>query len=199
MYHIQWLKYVGFLITCFPGILLVILRNISKFRYISEFYKYLISISFVILFNSLFFINFWKEYVEVIILLVIPITIFLLERKFLNFERRKSKLATNDKIALLSIVLYPIMEELNYRYFILIYSSLLGYSSVQFIMISTLTFVFSHFLYQGNMSLIKIVFSFIQASVMVFTNNVFIVIGIHVIFNVLVYFEKSKSYNKYRY
>ncbi|WP_240046863.1 CPBP family intramembrane glutamic endopeptidase [Staphylococcus aureus] len=93
------------------------------------------------------------------------------------------------------LIAYPILEELNFRYFLYNFSLIYHYHYIQYIILSVLTFVFSHFLYQGKSSIIKIFFATMQTLVYLCFRDIFINIIVHMIFNILVFSSQMKKIN----
>ncbi|HDI1146318.1 TPA: CPBP family intramembrane metalloprotease, partial [Staphylococcus aureus] len=89
----------------------------------------------------------------------------------------------------------PILEELNFRYFLYNFSLIYHYHYIQYIILSVLTFVFSHFLYQGKSSIIKIFFATMQTLIYLCFRDIFINIIVHKIFNILVFSSQMKKIN----
>ncbi|WP_367600674.1 CPBP family glutamic-type intramembrane protease [Limosilactobacillus fermentum] len=88
------------------------------------------------------------------------------------------------------IVMFPLFEELNFRYFLYLETKMLSISVIAFIILSTLSFFLTHLLYQGISAYIKLLFSFGQAVLLVLSNSIILVILVHIIFNILVFLDR---------
>jgi len=198
IYHIRLHEWL-FVLTLYPGALLLVLRRIPIIRKKSGFFLYLVCLSTVAVGNLLLFER------DVIILksigfaLVIPFILFSFE--YLVIEKNYKKLNSTykkNRVIIQSIVQFPILEELIFRYFIYQYCILFGFNAIQYVILSTGSFVIAHVFYQGYSSIIKTVFSICLNIIFLMTMNVFITISIHIVFNFFVYLMKTTQYDKYK-
>ncbi|EBF6126249.1 CPBP family intramembrane metalloprotease, partial [Listeria monocytogenes] len=116
-------------------------------------------------------------------------------------ERQWKKLLTiykKNKIIIQSIVWFPVLEEIIFRFFIYQYCELFDFSNIQYILLATFSFVIAHIFYQGVSSIVKILFSFILSILFLLTLNIFLTIIIHCIFNFLVYIVRTSKYENHR-
>ncbi|HHQ1285141.1 TPA: CPBP family glutamic-type intramembrane protease, partial [Listeria monocytogenes] len=63
-----------------------------------------------------------------------------------------------NKIIIQSIVWFPVLEEIIFRFFIYQYCELFDFSNIQYILLATFSFVIAHIFYQGVSSIVKILF-----------------------------------------
>ncbi|WP_425482882.1 CPBP family intramembrane glutamic endopeptidase [Listeria valentina] len=127
-----------------------------------------------------------------------PLILFFIEKGYKLIPNKANSFNHYTSHVFLVLYSYPILEEVNFRYFIYLYGTLFNYSSIQYLLIATLTFFLSHLVYQGNSSLIKIIFSFIQTVLFLLTQNIFLCIFIHISFNIFVYLTNN-YYKKNHY
>lgn len=183
-----------FLVTLFPGLLLFFSKKIPNLNNKSTFFQYLFNLSIVSVANMLFF----KQYVllfSVICILILPRILIFIEYIFLQKGCKNILfLYKKNRVIIDSIVSYPLWEEVNFRFYIYQFCIFWGYNQFQFLLLSTLAFVVSHIFYQGNSSVIKIIFASALAVVFIVTRNVFITILIHNVFNFYVYMIKVTKY-----
>lgn len=197
MFHIQWLNISLFFLTCFPGILLLILRMTDIFKYTPDFFKYIISLIVVIIITSVFAINKYITLLTGSIFLLVPIFCYLFEMFVSNHEFNLHVITRNSRIPLTAILVYPLLEEMNFRYNLYFICVMFKLSIWQYLVLSILTFTFSHIIYQGTTSTKKIIFATIQCFIFIYTQNLFFVIGTHILFNVLVYFDKANRNGRF--
>lgn len=195
---IHWHSLLFFL-TCFPGILLILLRKNKYFKYYGEFYKYIFVLVAIIITNVCFYSGNVYMYICVLLVLIVPTIIYIVEKIMIDNKNILDFYNNNSKFILSVLIAYPFLEELNFRYFIFLFSQLYGYNVMQYIILSVLTFVFSHFLYQGKSSIVKLLFATIQAIIYFSFENIFLNIIIHMIFNILVYSSRMKKFKVYKY
>ncbi|WP_321221015.1 CPBP family intramembrane glutamic endopeptidase, partial [Listeria monocytogenes] len=154
----------------------------------STFFQYLLCLFLITIMNSLFFRQQFVVVLSLICILFLPFILFFVEYIFV--ERQWKKLLTiykKNKIIIQSIVWFPVLEEIIFRFFIYQYCELFDFSNIQYILLATFSFVIAHIFYQGVSSIVKILFSFILSILFLLTLNIFLTIIIHCIFNFLVY------------
>ncbi|WP_376716180.1 CPBP family intramembrane glutamic endopeptidase [Vagococcus lutrae] len=93
----------------------------------------------------------------------------------------------------MSVVLYPVIEEINFRYNLFQIMTTLNFSNFQFMILSTLSFTITHVISQGNRSLIKLFFALYQSLIFVVFENIYLNILTHVIFNFFVSIDKNNK------
>ncbi|EAD3637955.1 TPA: CPBP family intramembrane metalloprotease, partial [Listeria monocytogenes] len=186
---------IFFLITLFPGMLLLLTKWIPVLSRKSTFFQYLLCLFLITIMNSLFFRQQFVVVLSLICILFLPFILFFVEYIFV--ERQWKKLLTiykKNKIIIQSIVWFPVLEEIIFRFFIYQYCELFDFSNIQYILLATFSFVIAHIFYQGVSSIVKILFSFILSILFLLTLNIFLTIIIHCIFNFLVYIVRTSKY-----
>ncbi len=195
--HIQ-LHNLLFLLTLFPGMLLLLTKWMPLLKRKSTFFQYLISLGVVTFIECLFFRQSIGMILSIISVLILPFVLFFIE--YVLIERQFKKLIyiyKKNKIIIQSVIYFPILEEFIFRYFIFQYCILFGFNDIQFILLSTLAFVLAHVFYQGVTSVVKVIFSVVLGIIFLLTLNVFVTIIIHCIFNFLIYIVRNSKYNNY--
>ncbi|MBC1480942.1 CPBP family intramembrane metalloprotease [Listeria seeligeri] len=187
-----------FLLTLFPGMLLLLTKWMPLLKRKSTFFQYLISLGVVTFIECLFFRQSIGMILSIISVLILPFVLFFIE--YVLIERQFKKLIyiyKKNKIIIQSVIYFPILEEFIFRYFIFQYCILFGFNDIQFILLSTLAFVLAHVFYQGVTSVVKVIFSVVLGIIFLLTLNVFVTIIIHCIFNFLIYIVRNSKYNNY--
>ncbi|ADC86168.1 CPBP family intramembrane metalloprotease [Staphylococcus lugdunensis] len=200
IFLILWHSLIGlmFFLTCFPGILLIFIRKVAYFKYLTEFYKYILVLIVVLLIDTCLFLSNTNIYLCVSVIIITPVIVYITEKSLLFNKNLFDFYNKNSKFILSVLLAYPILEELNFRYFLYYFSLIYHYHFIQYIILSVLTFVFSHFLYQGKSSIVKIFFATIQAMIYLYFRDIFINIIIHMMFNILVFSSQMKKLNHSR-
>lgn len=191
MFHTQWLNIFLFYLTCFPGIILLLIRSINVFKYTPEFFKYIFSLLILNIINLIIINKENLNFLYGLIFLLAPAVCYFFEFLISNKEFNFHIINNRNKIPLTAIFVYPLLEETNFRYNLFLICRILKFNIWQFLILSVLTFTFSHIVYQGIGSVKKIFFSTIQCVLFIYTQNLFFVVGTHILFNVLIYFDKT--------
>ena len=194
MYRIQWLSFIFFL-TCFPGLILVLMRKVNFLRFTSDFFKYAICLGICDISTLLIIAHRYFVILNSILYVLVPFCCYFIEKSSLTHNVHLS--IFNSKKAIIAILFYPLLEELNFRYNLFFICNVIGLQAWQFCLLSILTFVFSHIIYQGIVSLNKIIFATLITLIFLFTQNLFLVIGIHCLFNSLVFLDRSNQHQIY--
>ncbi|HFN5488098.1 TPA: CPBP family intramembrane glutamic endopeptidase [Staphylococcus aureus] len=139
------------------------------------------------------FLSYTNIYLCVFVIIITPVIIYITEKSLLFNKNLFDFYNKNSKFILSVLIAYPMLEELNFRYFL--YNFSLIYHYIQYIILSVLTFVFSQFLYQGKSSIIKIFFATMQTLIYLCFRDIFINIIVHMIFNILVFSSQMKKIN----
>ncbi|HGO3367875.1 TPA: CPBP family intramembrane glutamic endopeptidase [Staphylococcus aureus] len=139
------------------------------------------------------FLSYTNIYLCVFVIIITPVIIYITEKSLLFNKNLFDFYNKNSKFILSVLIAYPMLEELNFRYFL--YNFSLIYHYIQYIILSVLTFVFSHFLYQGKSFIIKIFFATMQTLIYLCFRDIFINIIVHMIFNILVFSSQMKKIN----
>lgn len=197
IFHILWHSLIGlmFFLTCFPGILLICIRKVAYFKYITEFHKYILVLIIILLIDTCLFLSNTNIYLSVSVIIITPVIIYITEKSLMFNKNLFDFYNKNSKFILSVLIAYPILEELNFRYFLYNFSLIYHYHFIQYIILSVLTFVFAHLLYQGKSSIVKIFFATMQALIYLYFRDVFINIIVHMIFNILVFSSQMKKLN----
>ncbi|ECB9810891.1 CPBP family intramembrane metalloprotease [Listeria monocytogenes] len=186
---------IFFLITLFPGMLLLLTKWIPVLCRRSTFFQYLLCLFLITIMNCLFFRQHLVVVFSLICILFLPFILFFVEYIFV--ERQWKKLLTiykKNRIIIQSIVWFPVLEEIIFRFFIYQYCELFDFNNIQYVLLATFSFVIAHIFYQGVSSIVKILFSFILSILFLLTLNIFLTIIIHCIFNFLVYIVRTSKY-----
>nr|MBO1355295.1 CPBP family intramembrane metalloprotease [Enterococcus sp. DIV0212c] len=188
-----------FLITLFPGMFLLLTKRLPIIGKKSNFFQYLICLSLVTIINGFFFQQSWFVLIAAISVLILSFLLFAVE--YLILEKKYNKLLSvyrKNRTVIQSIVHFPILEELIFRYFIYQYCLILGYENFQYILLSTFAFVIAHIFYQGAASTVKCIFALTLSLVFILTLNIFVTILIHSLFNFFVYLMRISMYDSYK-
>lgn len=183
--HILWLNLV-FLLNIFPGIVYALLRLFPYAKLAGKSKIYLYALIIVIATGLVSFQRV-RLIIEVILMIVVPYCYFLVEWIYKN---RKFALLGKEASIYKYLVLFPALEELNFRYMLYIECQSNSLPIWVYISLSVLSFLVTHVYYQGKKGYIKIVFALGQTMTFIFMQNIFIVVIAHMIFNLLVYNQK---------
>ena len=102
------------------------------------------------------------------------------------------------KLALFIMIFCPLSEEIIFRYFIFKHINEASINSIWvFYLISTLAFIFDHFVTQQIKSLYKVPLSLIECWTYAIWRNTFLCVVIHMCYNICVYAHNSSKYKRY--
>ncbi|WP_373866392.1 CPBP family intramembrane glutamic endopeptidase [Sporosarcina luteola] len=112
----------------------------------------------------------------------------------LNSAKNFFKACKEKKFLLQTLILIPILEEYIFRF--VMYELLAAHEipPLFYIIFSSLAFTFIHYFQLKAKSYYKLVLGIMLAIVYVYTTNLFVVILMHVLFNVLVYLFKYTNH-----
>lgn len=194
MYHTLWHN-LCIVLTIFPGIILFCMNRFFFLRKISELDKYVVCLALVVFANLL---NNLKLMTIVVIIIIFPICFFTIEyiinNKFkLDLDKFKF-IIVQIKRPIYVMIMYPIFEELIYRYYIYDFVKSSTNSMLIYCFISTSVFIFVHFFNQQIKCFYKLPLAIVESILFYIYINVFICIVIHMSYNILIY-----SYNTLKY
>jgi len=190
---------VLFLFTVYPGMLFFILQKLPIISRKSGFFQYLSTLFIVTIINGFLFPQSSIILIGGSSLLIASFGLFAVE--YILVEKKYNNLIAvyrKNRVVIQSVVQFPLLEELIFRYFIYQHCLYFGFNTIQYVLLSTLSFVIAHMFYQGAGSAVKIIFSFSLNCVFLLTKDIFVVIAIHIIFNFFVYLMRISKYDKYR-
>lgn len=178
--HIQWLKLVYILILM-PGIFIFPLKKILRRMSTGSIYLlimlvYQLAISFIL-----------KNYTNIYILvgLIIGVIIPLILEMYFNQGRYILRKIKQIILINSSVFVFPILEELQYRWGIYELGMLIHENQIEFVLISSLAFTVSHIPYLGIKGFSK-VFQGIILGIIFVKFNICMCILCHLMFNVFV-------------
>ncbi|WP_354417249.1 CPBP family glutamic-type intramembrane protease [Vagococcus lutrae] len=198
MNHILLLR-VFFILTLFPGGVFFIFFNLNflKIKKFPMYISYVISVLFIIILYLIYNLLRWEngislELFALFFLMFFTIFIFVIE-KFFVLKKISFSYNRYNIVTIISVVLYPVIEEINFRYNLFQIMTTLNFSNFQFMILSTLSFTITHVISQGNRSLIKLFFALYQSLIFVVFENIYLNILTHVIFNFFVSIDKNNK------
>ncbi len=194
---IHLLSFLVILITVFPGIFVFLFDKIPLTRYQNSNLKYVEGLSAVIAVNIIYYKDFSLIYA--ILLLIIPyfFELFFNNRKSLTHDKIREEY-NSIKLALFIMIFCPLSEEIIFRYFIFKHINEASINSIWvFYLISTLAFIFDHFVTQQIKSLYKVPLSLIECWTYAIWRNTFLCVVIHMCYNICVYAHNSSKYKRY--
>jgi len=155
--------------------------------------------------NALLFFERLNILASACFVLVLPLVLFSIEYTIVSKGYNNLKeiytilnaIYKKNKVNIQSIIYFPILEELIFRYYIYQYWLFLEINIFYYIIISSVAFVLAHIFYQGFTSIVKLIFSFSLNLVFIVTQNVFVGIVIHIIFNFFVYLIHTNKQTHY--
>lgn len=182
--NIQWLNFLFFVLLTMPGAFINFLKKIPVFRYNTSGNLYLFILFIYILFFSFLSNNYYLITLifSIALVLVLPLIIELKIWKFSSVKNRVLRIIFNNS----SLFIFPILEELNYRWLIYNVGQKLDITCFSYIIISSLAFGISHIPYLGNKSIYKIIQGFLLAFIFL-KFGVLSSILCHALFNIFVY------------
>lgn len=180
-----------FLFNVFPGIIYMFLRNVYFFKNSKTRNVYLIALITVDLI-SLLVLKEYKLIIFISISIIVPYIYIIFEKIPLNSRKMFHNIKESNSMFNI-LILFPIFEELNFRFILFKDCYYLNLNNGVFLLVSILSFLITHLIYQGINALKKIPFSILQAILIMLTYNIWIIIITHIIFNILVFIEKSNS------
>lgn len=177
--------------------LLVLANTLNLWSNIRELYRFLIVLTLVVLMNILLFSE-----IKMIYLALSALTLLAGSFVFEYFQSYRNVRLDFFKdrytlLAIVSILLYPIVEELVFRYFLYQHFMSLGFPILYYFLVSSLSFTVTHMFHQGTKSIYKIVFALGQSILFWYSQEILLCIIVHMCFNVFVYFDKMSRINKY--
>lgn len=198
MFRILWLN-LAIVITLFPGILLFIMNRFSAIRRINEMDKYIICLITVVFLNLLNDLKYMYIFFMIFICSIFTFIIEYILNEWGKFECNKLKYVISQiKRPAYVMILFPICEELIYRYFVYSITNTITTNVFIYLFISVSSFIFVHFFNQKFKCFYKIPFSIIECIIFLIFKEILICIIIHMSYNILVYAYNTSKYNKGR-
>lgn len=178
----------------FPGIFYLLFdkTNISRKGTTDKFVYALLSSIFL----SFLFVRDMSVLILIFLCIAIPSVQAILE---LKSAKHFFKACKEKKFLLQTLILIPILEEYIFRF--VMYELLTAHEipPLFYITFSSLAFTFIHYFQLKAKSYYKLGLGLMLATVYVYTANLFVVILMHVLFNVLVYlFKYTNHYRGYQ-
>lgn len=177
----------------FPGILYLLIDKLIPNRF-GTMDKFVISLLTTICLSMFFVfdVHIWL----LLIGLIIPIAQVALELK--SFRQIK-ELVVEKKFLLQTLIIIPCLEEYIFRFVLFVILMNHDVPVHFYILLSTLTFTFLHFYRLKDKSIYKAPLGFMLAVIYTFTESLFLVIFIHITFNIFTYLIKYvKNYAGYK-
>ncbi|WP_371391505.1 lysostaphin resistance A-like protein [Sporosarcina sp. OR05] len=145
------------------------------------------------IFLSFLFVRDMRILLLICLCIAIPSMQVILELKSVKYFFKACK---EKKFLLQTLILIPILEEYIFRF--VMYELLTAHEipPLFYITFSSLTFTFIHYFQLKAKSYYKLIVGIMLATVYVYTTNLFVVILMHVLFNVLVYLFKYTHHYK---
>lgn len=192
MSHTPWLS-LGMLPALFPGIILWIMNRFNNIRQINEMDKYGICLLLVALVYS-FFID-KTIFIKIGIILLGPIVLFFLHYflvNWRNFNRGKLVFVLKSCKKFYHILfIYPVCEEVIYRFLIYYFFDIMQNILWMYILISSTLFVFSHFFQQKVRALQLLPLAVCESLLFWIYKDISICIVIHIAYNIFAFLYNS--------
>lgn len=188
---IQWLEKVFFISLMMPGVFIFCLKPFSIFVYKKLGTIYLL---ILLLFELVGAITLKKwDAIEIIALVsfgsAVPIIVELNIRNVSVTLNRILSITEKNQ----SIFIFPILEELHFRWLIYNVGELLSITNMEFLIISALAFGIAHIPYLGEKSLYK-TFQGVLLAALFLKLGVLVTILCHLFFNIFVYLNQENSH-----
>lgn len=200
MFHILWHN-ISIIITIFPGIILFGINRFSRLKKKNEMDKYAFCLLFVVVLNLVARDSVMLQ--KVVILLIASIFLFVLEYIMTNRKQAEGKQVYYTllglKRALYILMLYPVCEEIIYRYLIYSYVSNIYKNFVVYMLFSVFTFIFAHFFSQKMKCLYKIPFAIAEGVLYWKYKDIGVCVILHMTYNMLAYVYNSERYKRNYY
>lgn len=196
MLHILWLN-LAIILTIFPGLLLFCINRFSFLRKVNEMDKYVVCLMLVVFINMLNSVNLM---LIIILIIVLPIALFVIEYILNEWGKLKwnkfKYVLIQIKRPMYVMILYPILEELIYRYYVYSFVSAINRNIFIYCFTSVCAFIFVHFFNQRVKCLYKIPFAIVESLLFFVYEEILLCIIIHMCCNILVYAYNSLKYGK---
>ncbi|WP_217587150.1 CPBP family intramembrane glutamic endopeptidase [Lentibacillus saliphilus] len=129
--------------------------------------------------------------IVLVVALLVPVIQVVVELHSFKYLKKVFK---QKKFLLQTLILIPFLEEYIFRY--VLYELLMEHDvpGLFYIIFSALVFVFLHYYQLKGNAFYKGVLGVMLAAIFLFTGNLFLVILIHVVFNVIVYLLKYTNH-----
>lgn len=200
MFHILWHS-LGIMPVLFPGMILWLVNRSKKIRKINELDKYAICLLLVV-FLYLFFLNF-NLFIKINVFIWLSFILFLLQYIIINWRKFEySKLfyiLMHSKKVCYILILYPLCEEIIYRYFIYHFFYMMEKNLLFYVILSSISFVFSHFFSQKVKALRLFPLAVFESVLFWFYRDIMFCIMIHMAYNILVYLYNSMKFKDNRF
>lgn len=190
MLNIQWLKLFTFILLTMPGAFIYIFKKIRFFKYKSfgSIYLYVL-LAFELILGILLKRPLGILSMVVIILGVgIPVLLELKSWRLADVYQRIIRVIGKNE----SLFIFPILEELHFRWLIYTVGQLLAITPFAFVLISGLSFGVSHIPYLGSKSIPKTIQGFLLA-ILFLNMGLMTSIVCHMMFNIFVYVYRVTS------
>ncbi|MCO6544095.1 MAG: CPBP family intramembrane metalloprotease [Lactobacillus sp.] len=185
------LRRFAFILTVFPGIIYVILKMLSSLRIHKSSHTYLLSLLIGSIFSMVMF-NQWATMLKIFFIVGVALSYIFVESLGIKFNYFVNHAKINLDL-LTTIILFPILEEFNFRQLLWVEMTYFNYNYILYIVLSAMAFLVTHIVYQGISAFIKIPFAVGQAIIFLSTQNILIVIIIHLIFNTIVLIDRIEN------
>ncbi|MEO5286242.1 CPBP family intramembrane glutamic endopeptidase [Limosilactobacillus allomucosae] len=187
MKNILWLDYLFFFLSIMPGAGIPYVKKIFKYQTMGRLY---LEILFVI--QLAYSIIFQRYEVVGIYLCMLGGVIFpiILEKNIVGKSRDLSFIV-NTISKYKSIFLFPVLEEINFRWLLFNAGKDVHQTFIDFIIISSLAFGISHYPYLGKKGLVK-TFQGTLLSLLFIKYGLLMVILCHLMFNMFVFTDANK-------
>ena len=107
IFLILWHSLIGLMfLTCFPGILLIFIRKVAYFKYLTEFYKYILVLIVVLLIDTCLFLSNTNIYLCVSVIIITPVIVYITEKSLL-FNKICSTFITKQQIYFKCVTCLP--------------------------------------------------------------------------------------------
>lgn len=200
MSRILWHNVI-IVLTLFPSIFIFLMNRFPFLKQKNEMDKYAVCLAADVFLNL--YVNNRNLALFALLLFICPCILFILEyfmkehgknniSKFLSLRKQLKK-------PFYVMLAYPVFEEFIYRSFVYIILEDVGVTLPAYLLLSSGTFVFSHFFTQHAKSLYKIPFAVLQGLIYFYTKNIAFCIIIHMAFNMLVYAYNGLKYRRNMY
>lgn len=182
---------LAFLLTVFPGIIYVILKMFSSLKICKSSNVYLLSLLIGSIFSIVIFSQ-WVTMFEIFVVVGVAVFYIFVESLGIKFNYFANHARINLNL-FITIILFPMLEEVNFRQLLWVEMRYLNYNYIFYIVLSAMAFLITHIVYQGISAFVKIPFSVGQAIIFFSTQNILFVITIHLIFNTIILIDRIEN------
>ena len=186
-----------FCICLCPGVFIFLIDKIPLFKKLDSYTVYF----FILLVISIFDIvilksNLYRIFIVITISIILFIVFLFLDK---NDKTFCSKLKLNFRYLykpFLIIVLFPVCEEIIFRFSLFSFGTLIGLEKIHCFIISIVFFIVHH-IYKEKLNCLKLLpFSIVISFIYFYIENILLCVLLHMLYNLLIYIYNINKYKR---